>query len=375
MHAHRRARAWGAAAAAATLTLALGAGSASAAGSHGPLTCLDGFVWRQATPKDHVCVTPAVRAQTARDNALAQTRRGVTAGTFGPDLCVAGYVWREAVPRDHVCVAPATWQQVHDDNLTAGARRNALRVKIGTYLPAEDASTRHYWVHADGINVGVARVALFWPGRRARRCHGRCARDRAPRRPAASSSSRPGSRSAAPGPTRSSACATRTRGAGHRRAGSRPAAPACSDAPQVLGPIARGGPRRARVAWSAMHAIRLHAFGPPESLRYEHVEDPRPGPGQARIAVAAAGVHLIDTALRAGRAMGPLALPELPTIPGREVAGVVDAVGPEVDEAWLGRRVVAHLGPAGGGYAELAVREADALHALPRASRTTPRWR
>jgi NADPH:quinone reductase len=116
---------------------------------------------------------------------------------------------------------------------------------------------------------------------------------------------------------------------------------------------------------AAMHAIRLHAFGPPENLRYERVDDPRPGPGQARIAVAAAGVHLIDTVLRAGRPMGPLALPDLPTIPGREVAGTVDAVGPEVDERWLGRRVVAHLGPASGGYAELAVREAEALHALP----------
>jgi NADPH:quinone reductase len=114
-----------------------------------------------------------------------------------------------------------------------------------------------------------------------------------------------------------------------------------------------------------MHAIRLHAFGPPENLRYERVDDPRPGPGQARIAVAAAGVHLIDTVLREGRPMGPLALPDLPTIPGREVAGTVDAVGPEVDERWLGRRVVAHLGPASGGYAELAVREAEALHALP----------
>jgi NADPH:quinone reductase len=116
---------------------------------------------------------------------------------------------------------------------------------------------------------------------------------------------------------------------------------------------------------AAMHAIRLHAFGPPENLRYERVDDPRPGPGQARIAVAAAGVHLIDTVLREGRPMGPLALPDLPTIPGREVAGTVDAVGPEVDERWLGRRVVAHLGPASGGYAELAVREAEALHALP----------
>jgi NADPH2:quinone reductase len=114
-----------------------------------------------------------------------------------------------------------------------------------------------------------------------------------------------------------------------------------------------------------MHAIRLHAFGPAANLRYEQVADPQPGPGQARIAVAAAGVHLIDTVLRAGRAMGPLPLPDLPTIPGREVAGVVDAVGPQVDEDWVGRRVVAHLGPASGGYAELAVRETDSLHVLP----------
>ena len=55
---------------------------------------------------------------------------------------------------------PATWQQVHDDNLTAGARRNALRVRIGT----SGDGTLRYWVHADGINVGIARVALFWPG-------------------------------------------------------------------------------------------------------------------------------------------------------------------------------------------------------------------
>jgi hypothetical protein len=162
MDAYRRAWVGCSAAAAAALILAAGAVSASAAGSHGPLTCLDGFVWRQAAASDHVCVTPEVRAQTARDNALASTRRSSTRGTFGPDLCVAGYVWREAVPGDHVCVTPATWQQVHDDNLTAGARRNALRVRIGT----SGDGTLRYWVHADGINVGIARVALFWPGQR-----------------------------------------------------------------------------------------------------------------------------------------------------------------------------------------------------------------
>jgi NADPH2:quinone reductase len=114
-----------------------------------------------------------------------------------------------------------------------------------------------------------------------------------------------------------------------------------------------------------MHAIRLHEFGPPENLLYEEVEDPLPGPGQVRIAVAAAGVHLIDTAIRSGRSGGPFPLPELPAIPGREVAGLVDALGQGVDDGWLGRRVVAHLGQASGGYAELAVRETEALHALP----------
>ena len=110
-----------------------------------------------------------------------------------------------------------------------------------------------------------------------------------------------------------------------------------------------------------MNAIRLHAFGPAEKLRYEEVPDPSPGPGQVRIAVGAAGVHLIDTVIRAGRQMGPMPLPELPDIPGREVAGTVDAAG-EGAEEWLGRRVVAHLGPASRGYAELAVREVEHLH-------------
>src|SRR4051794_12580567 len=114
-----------------------------------------------------------------------------------------------------------------------------------------------------------------------------------------------------------------------------------------------------------MRAIRLHAFGPAENLRYEEVGDPEPGRGQVRIAVAAAGVHVIDTVIRCGRQEGPLPLPELPAIPGREVAGVVEALGPGVDDGLLGGRVVAHLGPASGGYAELAVREADALHAIP----------
>ncbi|WP_067479206.1 zinc-binding dehydrogenase [Nocardia amamiensis] len=113
-----------------------------------------------------------------------------------------------------------------------------------------------------------------------------------------------------------------------------------------------------------MHAIRLHTFGPAENLRYETVSDPTPGAGQVRIAVAAAGVHLVDTSLRRGEP-GPYVLPQLPTVPGREVAGTVDRVGPDVEPSLLGARVVAHLGAVPGGYAELAVTEAARLHKIP----------
>ncbi|KPI11288.1 NADPH:quinone reductase [Actinobacteria bacterium OK074] len=117
-----------------------------------------------------------------------------------------------------------------------------------------------------------------------------------------------------------------------------------------------------------MHAIRLHAFGPAENLAYEKVDDPEPGPGQVRIAVAAAGVHLLDTALRAGF-QGPVHKPPtLPTIPGREVAGTVESLGEGVPGSWLGKRVVTHLGMAPGGYAELAAADVTRLHEIPEIS-------
>jgi NADPH2:quinone reductase len=114
-----------------------------------------------------------------------------------------------------------------------------------------------------------------------------------------------------------------------------------------------------------VHAIRQYEFGPPETLRYEEMADPSPGAGQVRIAVEASGVHLIDTAIRSGEGPGYYARPELPMVPGREVAGVVDTLGAGVDESWAGRRVVAHLGLASGGYAERAVAPFGALHEIP----------
>jgi NADPH:quinone reductase-like Zn-dependent oxidoreductase len=113
-------------------------------------------------------------------------------------------------------------------------------------------------------------------------------------------------------------------------------------------------------------AIRLHAFGPAENLRYEEVPDPSPGPRMVLVEVEAAGVHLVDTMIRSGSTGGsPIPVPELPTIPGREVAGRVTMVGPDTDPVWIGKRVVVHLGMVPGGYAERAVAKVESLYELP----------
>ncbi|MER7417225.1 zinc-binding dehydrogenase [Micromonospora peucetia] len=112
-----------------------------------------------------------------------------------------------------------------------------------------------------------------------------------------------------------------------------------------------------------MRAVVLHEFGHAENLRYETVPDPVPGPGEVRVSVRAAGVHQIEAAMREGLEIGP-PLPELPAIFGAEVAGVVESIGPDVDEAWIGAEVVtAHGRP--GGYAELAVADVSSLHRIP----------
>ncbi|GGZ46276.1 oxidoreductase [Streptomyces inusitatus] len=112
-----------------------------------------------------------------------------------------------------------------------------------------------------------------------------------------------------------------------------------------------------------MRAVVLHQFGAPENLRFETVPDPVPGGGQVLIEVRAAGVHLIETAMRQGLDIGP-PLPELPAVLGGEVSGVVASVGPDVDAAWVGAEVVtAHSGP--GGYAERVVAYVPSLHRVP----------
>ncbi len=90
--------------------------------TYGSGTCVQGFVWREATAADHVCVTPQVRDATRNDNAQAAARRSPNGGPYGPDTCAQGYVWREAFSGDHVCVSPQTRSQANQDNHWAQAR-------------------------------------------------------------------------------------------------------------------------------------------------------------------------------------------------------------------------------------------------------------
>jgi NADPH2:quinone reductase len=107
------------------------------------------------------------------------------------------------------------------------------------------------------------------------------------------------------------------------------------------------------------HAIRVHAIGGPEVMQYEEIEVGAPGSGEARVRHTAIGVNYIDTYHRSGLYKLPL-----PTGIGSEAAGVVEAVGANVDWVAPGDRVAYSGGPVGA-YASERVVPADRLVRLP----------
>lgn len=86
-------------------------------------SCRSGYVWREAGPRDRVCVPPAARTRAAAENRAAVRLRD-PAGAYGPDTCISGYVWREAFEGDVACVTPSARQQAREEN-GAGASRRA----------------------------------------------------------------------------------------------------------------------------------------------------------------------------------------------------------------------------------------------------------
>ena len=108
-----------------------------------------------------------------------------------------------------------------------------------------------------------------------------------------------------------------------------------------------------------MKAVQITQYGGPETLEYTDVEDPRPGPGEAVVQLAASGVNYMDVYGRTGLyGQGPL-----PTILGGEGAGTVIEVGPGVEAPAVGDSV-AYTG-ASRSYAERVVVPAERLIVLP----------
>jgi len=107
-----------------------------------------------------------------------------------------------------------------------------------------------------------------------------------------------------------------------------------------------------------MKAVRIHAPGGPEVLKYEDAPQPTPKAGEAVVKVDAAGLNYIDVYFRTGAYKG-----EYPMTLGMEAGGTVSAVGPNVTDVQVGDKV-AYTGIPGA-YAEYAAVPAARLVKLP----------
>jgi NADPH:quinone reductase-like Zn-dependent oxidoreductase len=82
--------------------------------------------------------------------------------------------------------------------------------------------------------------------------------------------------------------------------------------------------------------VRFYQLGAPENLKLEDAPSRQPGPGEVRLRVQAVGLNRAEALYMRGQYFEQ---PQLPSGIGYEAAGVVEAVGPDVERSWLGKRV------------------------------------
>ena len=114
---------------------------------------------------------------------------------------------------------------------------------------------------------------------------------------------------------------------------------------------------------STMMAWRVHEFGSPETMKFERVPRPEPGPGEVLVKVAAAGVGPWDGWIRSGKS----ALPQpLPLTLGSDLSGEIVAMGPGATELRVGDQVYGVTNPQFvGAYAEYALASAGMVSNKP----------
>ena len=117
-----------------------------------------------------------------------------------------------------------------------------------------------------------------------------------------------------------------------------------------------------------MRAVGFYEFGGPEVLQVLDLPEGQPGTGQVRVRVHAATVNPTDTLLRNGSRAQALRAITAPHVPGMDVAGVIDAIGPgTTTDLAVGDQVMAMVDNQGshGGYRESIVLSADAVAPIP----------
>ena len=109
-----------------------------------------------------------------------------------------------------------------------------------------------------------------------------------------------------------------------------------------------------------MKQIFIVGHGGPEKLQLRESPDPNPTRGEVRVLVKASGVNFADILARQG--LYPDS-PRIPCVVGYEVSGTVDAIGPGVDQSWVGKDVFALT--RFGGYSDVVVVPEKQIFAKP----------
>jgi len=99
--------------------------------------------------------------------------------------------------------------------------------------------------------------------------------------------------------------------------------------------------------------VRFHEVGGPEVLSIEEEMPKQPGKGEVRLKVQAVGLNRAESMFIRDQYVES---PKLPSGVGYEAAGVVEAVGPDVDKSWVGKRVAIIPSFSMNDYAMLGVR-------------------
>lgn len=111
-----------------------------------------------------------------------------------------------------------------------------------------------------------------------------------------------------------------------------------------------------------MKAVRVHRFGPPEVIALEDVPKPEPSNGEVVVQVKAAGIGPWDALIRSGESVLPQ---PLPLVLGSDLSGVIDSIGPGVEQFKVGDEVF--------GVTNERFTEAYAEYALAKAAMIAPK--